>query len=143
VDCFHQYCPNNSLTENTPRHNFTFPQPLLPPPLSIPGLSWMCRIAIRHWVNAIIPQRKEDITLTRMCDVLIEHGPTTIKCLEPVHLPIASLAFQQYCRCRFAKCLLGDIWGTAKAEESIFHDPSTNQTKRAVDFIREGFPFMK
>ena len=38
--------------------------------------------------------------------------------------------------------ILGNDWGTEKAEESIFIDAYTNRTAGAADFITEGFPPM-
>jgi hypothetical protein len=79
------------------------------------------------------------MTLSRMCTILFEFGPKTIQCIEPIWPLFAYGCHGQLLRCHYAKGVLGDDWGTSKAEKSKFFDGRTNMTLDAIDFIQEGF----
>jgi hypothetical protein len=77
-----------------------------------------------------------------MCNIIVKWGPMTIVCIKDQFPEIAYQFFGQLVRCEFAMEILGNDWGTEKAEESIFIDAYTNRTARAADFITEGVPPM-
>jgi len=79
-------------------------------------------------------------SMAGMCKIILEFGLLTVKCLQPIDISAASVAYGQFCRCQFAKKALGGDWGKATAEESIFINGYTDETLDAADFIRNGFP---
>ena len=52
---------------------------------------------------------------------------------------IAYGVFGQFVRCNFAREMLGQEWGSEKAEKSVFIDTKANRSLGAVEFIRDGF----
>ena len=78
--------------------------------------------------------------MTRMCNIILEWGPAAIICVEPEFPLIAYQFFGHFVRCEFAHSVLGQDWGTKKADESTFVDANSNRTAGAVEFILEGFP---
>jgi hypothetical protein len=83
------------------------------------------------------------MTLFRMCTIIFEFGPTTIKCLELIWPLFAYGAYGQLLRCQYARDILGEDWGSQKAEKSRFFDGRTNKTLDGVDFIQEGFEIFR
>jgi hypothetical protein len=122
--------------------------PLFPPYPSRPAnetssFSRECRWSIRFYLHALAPDTSATPhTMTRMCNIIVKWGPMTIVCIKDQFPEIAYQFFGQLVRCEFAMEILGNDWGTEKAEESIFIDAYTNRTARAADFITEGFPPM-
>ena len=103
-------------------------------------LSLTCRWAIRYYLHAVAPvSNKFPCTMFRMCIAILEFGPTAIRCLEDDYPFIAHSIFGQFIRCQFARYVLGEDWGTEKAEKSKFVDSRTNRTLGGIDFIRDGF----